>query len=66
LLSFGVKSFVFHFAIQEYTYQDIQNCNFFYGCETWSVIFREKLKLRVLENWVLREIFGPKRGEVTG
>jgi hypothetical protein len=27
---------------------------------------REKHKLRVFENRVLREIFGPKRDEVTG
>jgi hypothetical protein len=27
---------------------------------------REERGLRVFENWVLREIFGPKRDEVTG
>jgi len=27
---------------------------------------REKLRLRVFENRVLRRIFGPKRAEVTG
>jgi hypothetical protein len=27
---------------------------------------REKFRLGVFENWVLRRIFGPKRGEVTG
>ena len=27
---------------------------------------REKRRLRVFENWVLRRIFGPKRDEVTG
>jgi len=26
---------------------------------------REERRLRVFENWVLSEIFGPKRGEVT-
>jgi len=36
-----------------------------YGCETWSLTFREECRLRVFENWVLR-IFGPKRDEVTG
>jgi len=36
-----------------------------YGCETWSVTLREKLRLRVFENRVLRRIFGPKRDEVT-
>ena len=37
-----------------------------YGCETWSLTLREERKLRVLENMVLRRIFGPRREEVTG
>jgi hypothetical protein len=37
-----------------------------YGCETWSLKFREEHSLRVFENRVLRRIFGPKRDEVTG
>jgi len=37
-----------------------------YGCETWSLTLREEKKLRVLENMVLRRIFGPRRDEVTG
>jgi hypothetical protein len=37
-----------------------------YGCETWSLTLREKQRLRVFENRVLRRIFGPKRDEVTG
>jgi hypothetical protein len=37
-----------------------------YGCETWSLTLREKRRLRVFENRVLRSIFGPKRDEVTG
>jgi hypothetical protein len=37
-----------------------------YGCETWSLTLREKYRLRVFENRVLRRIFGPKRIEVTG
>jgi hypothetical protein len=32
-----------------------------YGCETWSLTLREKHRLRVFENRVLRRIFGPKR-----
>jgi hypothetical protein len=32
-----------------------------YGCETWSLTFREEHRLRVFENRVLRRIFGPKR-----
>jgi hypothetical protein len=37
-----------------------------YGCETWSLTLREKQRLRVFENRVLRRIFGPKRDEATG
>jgi hypothetical protein len=37
-----------------------------YGCETWSLTLREKRRLRVFENRMLRKIFGPKRDEVTG
>jgi hypothetical protein len=35
-----------------------------YGCENWSLILREKHKLREFENRVLRKIFRPKRTEV--
>jgi hypothetical protein len=37
-----------------------------YGCKAWSVTLMEERGLRVFENRVLRKIFGPKRGEVTG
>ena len=37
-----------------------------YGCETWSLTLREERKLRVIENRVLRRIFGPRRDGVTG
>jgi hypothetical protein len=37
-----------------------------YGCETWSLTLREEHRLGAFENRVLRRIFGPKRGEVTG
>jgi hypothetical protein len=37
-----------------------------YGCETWSLTLREEHRLRVIENKMLRKIFGPKRDEVTG
>jgi hypothetical protein len=36
------------------------------GCETWSVTLREKHRLRVFENRVLRGIIGSKRDGVTG
>jgi hypothetical protein len=35
-----------------------------YGCEAWSLTLREEHRLRVFENRVLREIFGPRRDEV--
>jgi len=37
-----------------------------YGCETWLLTLREKRRLRVYENRVLRRIFGPKRDENKG
>ena len=37
-----------------------------YGCETWSLSLREKQRLRVFENRMLRRIFWPKRDKVTG
>jgi hypothetical protein len=37
-----------------------------YWCETWSLILMEGHRLRVFENRVLRRLFGPKRGGVTG
>jgi hypothetical protein len=37
-----------------------------YGCETWSLTFREEHRLKVFEDRILRKIFGPKRDEVTG
>jgi len=36
-----------------------------YGCETWSLTFKEERSLTVFENRVLRGIFQPKRDEVT-
>jgi hypothetical protein len=32
-----------------------------FGCETWSLTLREEHRLRVFENRMLRNIFGPKR-----
>jgi hypothetical protein len=36
------------------------------GCRTWSLTLREEHTLRVLENTVLRKIYGPKGKEVAG
>jgi len=65
LLLFSAGSFVFQFAIQKVKDQDILPV-VLYGCETWSLTLREERRLRVLENRVLRRVFGPKRDEVTG
>jgi hypothetical protein len=37
-----------------------------YGRETWSVTWRDQLRLRVFDNKVLRRIFGLKRNAVVG
>jgi hypothetical protein len=37
-----------------------------YGCETWSLKFREESRLRVYESRVFRRILGPRRDEVRG
>jgi hypothetical protein len=37
-----------------------------YGYETWSITFREEHNLKLFENRLLRNIFGPRREEVTG
>jgi hypothetical protein len=37
-----------------------------YECEAWFLTLREKHRLKVFENRMLRKIFGPKRHEVTG
>jgi hypothetical protein len=37
-----------------------------YGCKTWSLTLGKGHGLMVLENRVLRRIFGPKRDEVRG
>jgi hypothetical protein len=37
-----------------------------YTSEILYLTLREEHRLRVFENRVLRRIFGPKRGEVTG
>jgi len=36
-----------------------------YGSETCSLTLREECRLRMVENRVLRRIFGPKRDEIT-
>jgi hypothetical protein len=38
----------------------------YYGCETWSLTLREEHRPRVLENKVLRRVFGLKGDEMVG
>ena len=60
---------MFQFAIQKFKdriYRTIILPVVLYGCETWSLTWREEHRLRVFENRVLRRVFGPKRYEVTG
>ncbi len=67
MLLFGAESFVFQVAIQKYKDKD-RTVIFpvvLHGCETWSLTLREERRLRVIENRVLRRIFGPKRDGVT-
>jgi hypothetical protein len=45
-----------------HTYIDTRILCYFYGYETWPVVLREKHKLRVLENKLLRKIFGGPKG----
>ena len=69
MLTFGVKSFFFQFGIQKHE-DKINRTKIFpvvlCECESWSLLLREKRRLRVFKNRVLRGIFGPKRDEVTG
>ena len=37
-----------------------------FGCETWSLTLGEERRLRVIENGMLRMLFGPKTDKVTG
>jgi len=70
LLSFGAETFVYQVAIQkcknQYIYRNIILPVVLYGCEAWSLTLREKRKLKVFENMVLRRIFGPTREEIKG
>jgi hypothetical protein len=66
LFSFSPKSFVFPPNINNLKikiYKTVILPVVLYGCETWSLTFREEHRLRVFENTVLRRIFGPKREE---
>jgi hypothetical protein len=62
------RIFCLSVCYQKYKCYDKQNYNFtdcLYGCQTWSLTLREKRRLKLFEIRVLRNIFGPKRDEVT-
>ena len=65
MLSFGAEFFVFQFLLSTdfkiKIYRNIISSVVLYGCETWSLTLRDKRRLRVYENRVLRGIFGSKR-----
>jgi hypothetical protein len=48
------------------TYKSIILPLVLYGLETWSLALRQKHRLKVFDNMVLRRLFGPKRDEVAG
>jgi hypothetical protein len=68
LLPFSPEFYISHLSrnVKVKIYKTIILPFVFYGCETWSLTLREKHRLRVFENRVLRRIFEPKRDEVTG
>jgi hypothetical protein len=51
--------------IKDYYIRNYNFTGFLYGCETGSLILREKLKIRVFDIRVLKRLFGPKWDEVT-
>jgi hypothetical protein len=64
MLPFGPEHFVLSPAVKKVKvriYKTIILPVVLYGCETWSLRVREKHKLRVFENRVLRRIFGTKK-----
>ena len=48
------------------TYRTIIYPVVLYGCETWLLILRDEISLRVFENRVLRRILGTERDEEAG
>jgi hypothetical protein len=69
LLHFGQEFFNFYFSTENVK-NKLNRIIYFpvvlYGRETSSPTLREKYRVRVFENSVLRNIFGLKRNEMTG
>jgi len=53
-------------SIKTKTYRNIILPIVSYVCETWSLTLREKHRLSVFKNRVLRKVFRPKSDEETG
>jgi hypothetical protein len=66
LLFLGAEYSVFRVAFQNLRDSGDNFACCFYGCETWSPKLKDKQKLSVFENRVLRRTLAPKRGEGTG
>ena len=70
MLSFDVEYFFLPFCypkhIKTKKYRTTVLPVFLYGCQESSLTMKEKHRLRVFENDVLRKIYGPKRDEVIG
>ena len=69
LLTFSAESFVFQLPSKNLKikiYRTIIVLDVLYVCKTWPLSLREKRRLRLFENWVLRRIFGPRRDKLTG
>ena len=65
MLLFSPYTFVFSASkyLEIEIYRTIKLPVVLYGCEAWSLALREKFRLRVFENRILRRIFGPRRDE---
>jgi hypothetical protein len=70
LAIFSVENFVFQCPIPEYKYYKILRTIILpvvlYGCGTCPLTPRQKHRLRLLKNMVLRTILGHTRNELTG
>jgi hypothetical protein len=66
LLPFGSESFVFPPVAYESKVKTKILPLVLYGCETWSFALRQRHRLSVFENRVMRRLFGSRRDEVAG
>jgi hypothetical protein len=69
LLPFFPEPSLFSFAAKSFKirkYKTIILPAVLYGCKSLSVTLREEHCVRVFEKMIERNVFGPKRNEVTG